>query len=234
MKKKRWFIGAALAAALLVGGLGIMYWRRPTVKTLITREVRQEYADADRFSVEIVDRTTREKGDLSVTSYDRYLVSEVDLNEQVDWTEDYQDALRDESTEAGGKTIAFKDAFGFSYAGMNGVELLERLLRKEGFSISGDRIQLNREKKEQTGQTFYEISGESPAEETLLEGIPKEDIRKRMHGICMRQDSQKRLVPDCFLAEVIFKKDGWTVTRSRYVQVTVEDPVGKEGMNEEN
>lgn len=53
-------------------------------------------------------------------------------------------------------------------------------------------------------------------------------------GICMGQDSKKGHVPDCFLAEVVFQKDGWTVTRSRYAQVTVEDPVGKEGMNEEN
>lgn len=235
MKKKRWFIGAALAAALLVGGFGIMFWRRPTVKTLITRDVLQDYANADRVSVEIVERTTREKGDISVTSYDRYLVSEIDLNEQVDWTEDYHEALLHENTEAGGKTIAFKDVFGFSYAGMDGEELLERLLRKEGFSISGDRIQMNREKKEQTGQTFYEISGESPAEDALLEGISKEDIRKRMHGICMGQDSKKGHVPDCFLAEVVFQKDGWTMTRSRYAQVTVEDPaVGKEGVNEEN
>lgn len=93
----------------------------------------KQFSSAKDLTVEKVERTIVEDGEGNAqTSYDTYLVSDVSLSKGMDKTDSYAKAMADgEFDEALIESVDFTEAFGTSYAGKDGEELLVDLLDRK-------------------------------------------------------------------------------------------------------
>ena len=201
---------------------------------IITEEMKKLYANADYVSVELVERTTVEdESGNSETEYDRYLMSDVNLKDGADWTEDYHDSLADGLfDETANRDASFDEVFGFSYAGLNGWELYEKLLEVNGFDGSLTKVTFDEDTNQLTGQRLYVMNEDCSVIDNLLSGEVYDQVQSSKVTYSMAEDSKGNLVPECFNAEVIYTYKNQKITKNLYVQVLI-NYWGEEDANEE-
>lgn len=202
-------------------------------KENITTEVKKRFADAAYVSVELVERTViEEENGASTTKYDRYVVSDVNLKDGTDWTEDYYEVLaEEESSEIEAKTISFEDGFGISYKDKTGWELYEELIKKYGFTGDLEDVSYDSDTNKITGQNIYLMNEECEVTKYLLSGEAYDELLDSKVTYQMVEDAKGIMVPDCFNASVTYRFEGWTITKTLYLQVLVND-WGEEAVNE--
>lgn len=193
---------------------------------IFSDDMKETYQVAKNITVELVERTTVETDTSSETVYDRYLVSDVDLMDGKDTTSDYHEALADPNNmDVQGDEILFQEAFGFSYKGMNAYEVYEKLLQGNGLSLSFKDASKDDERSSITGSSTYLIH-DSDVIKLMLSGETYEEITAQNVYMQVSKDE----LPEYFSAEVTYRYDNWTITKSLYLQVTIEDR--EEGANE--
>ena len=193
---------------------------------IFSDDMKETYQVAKNITVELVERTTVETDTSSETVYDRYLVSDVDLMDGKDTTSDYHEALADPNNmDVQGDEILFQEAFGFSYKGMNAYEVYEKLLQENGLSLSFKDASKDDERSSITGSSTYLIH-DSDVIKLMLSGETYEEITAQNVYMQVSKDE----LPEYFSAEVTYRYDNWTITKSLYLQVTIEDR--EEGANE--
>lgn len=190
---------------------------------VITDDIRLLYENADYVSVELVERTiVEDESGESTTKYDRYLVSDVNLKDGSDWTEDYHDSLEEGLfDENGNKTISFLEGFDFSYKGLNGWQLYEKLLSKNGFDGSLSDVTFDADVNKISGQNLYRVNEECSVVSKLLSGEVYDEIIDSKVTYSMDKDGKGNLVPDCFNAEVTYQYKNWRITKNLYIQVLI-------------
>ena len=188
----------------------------------------KQFSTAQDLTVEKVERTIVEDGEGNAqTSYDTYLVSDVSLSNGTDKTDSYAKAMADgKFDEALIESVDFMEAFGTSYAGKDGEELLVDLLTENGFSADFVGLTFDKDTYELTGQNTYLLKN-SAVLDKLLESDADEVIKKEAY-VQVMEDKEGNKIPEFFSAQVQYKKDGKTITKSVYLQVTVNDYSGRE------
>ncbi len=211
-----------------VGGVEhALYVTETEQSKIFTDDVVSAYKDAKRVNVELVERTTIEDGKNSETSYDTYVVSDVDLLKGTDNTADYHHELSESNElDIDGEDIPFKDAFGISYKGLNGYELYEKLLEEKGFAMKSLKASLDEDFYKQTGVKRYLVENEDPIKK-LLAGETYDEILNRKISVGMSENG----MPEYFNVEVTYRFEGWTITKSLYLGVSIED-IGKGDFDE--
>ena len=188
----------------------------------------KQFSSAKDLTVEKVERTIVEDGEGNAqTSYDTYLVSDVSLSNGTDKTDSYAKAMADgKFDEALIESVDFTEAFGISYAGKDGQELLQDLLCANGFSADFAGLTFDKDTYELTGQNTFFLKNCAVLEK-LLESEVDEVIKKEAY-VQVMEDKEGNKIPEFFSAQVQYKKDGKTITKSVYLQVTVNDYSGRE------
>lgn len=190
---------------------------------IITEDAMKEYENADRLVIELVERTTIEEEKGFETEYDRYIVSDVDFKAQTDNTQDYHDAILESDGEIGeGTKISFKEAFGTSYARLDGRTLYERLLKQCGFSTDYNEVTFDDATHELTGQNLYIYDNKCDVTDHLLEGEVCDEILESKVCYQLGDGSKTAKVPEYFSASVTFKVKDQVVTKSLYLSVVAE------------
>ena len=194
---------------------------------VITDDAWKEYEDADRLVVELVERTTIESEKGFETEYDRYIVSDVDLEAQTDDTRDYHDALMDSDGDIGeGTRVSFKDAFGIDYKGLDGKEVYQSLLNKCGFSSDLNDVLFDDSTHEMTGQNLYIYENKCDVIDYLLEGELYSELVDSKVCYQLEDKETETQLPEYFSASVSFKNGDQVVTKSLYVSVSIEKSDG--------
>lgn len=188
----------------------------------------KQFSTAHDLTVEKVERTIIEDGEGNAqTSYDTYLVSDVSLSNGTDKTDSYAKAMADgKFDEALIESVDFTEAFGISYAGKDGQELLQDLLCANGFSADFVGLTFDKDTYELTGQNTFFLKNCAVLEK-LLESEVDEVIKKEAY-VQVMEDKEGNKIPEFFSAQVQYQKGGKTITKSVYLQVTVNDYSGRE------
>lgn len=188
----------------------------------------KQFSTAQDLTVEKVERTIVEDGEGNAqTSYDTYLVSDVSLSNGTDKTDSYAKAMADgKFDEALIESVDFTEAFGTSYAGKDGEELLVDLLTENGFSTDFAGLTFDKDTYELTGQNTFLLENCAVLEK-LLESEVDEVIKKEAY-VQVMEDKEGNKIPEFFSAQVQYQKDGKIITKSVYLQVTVNDYSGRE------
>lgn len=149
------------------------------------------------------------------------------MPEGMDKTDSYAKAMADgEFDEALIESVDFMEAFGTSYAGKDGEELLVDLLTENGFSADFVGLTFDKDTYELTGQNTYLLKN-SAVLDKLLKSDADEVIKKEAY-VQVMEDKEGNKIPEFFSAQVQYQKGGKTITKSVYLQVTVNDYSSKE------
>lgn len=223
-----------LTVAVMVTGCGskIKTSEKPTAEHAILIEEKaveepvvstEQFSDAEDLTVEKVERTIIEDGTGNAeTSYDTYLVSDLSLSKGTDKTDNYAKAMADGGfDETLIESADFAEAFGTSYAGKNGQDLLNDLLLANGFNADFVGLTFDQDTYELTGQNTY-LLNDCDVLKQLLDADADEVLKSEAY-VQVMEDKDGNMIPEFFSAQVQYKKDGKTITKSFYLQVTVND-----------
>ena len=189
-------------------------------------DMKETYQATRNITVELVERTTIETDTSSETVYDRYLVSDVDLMDGKDTTSDYHEALADPNNmDVQGDEILFQEAFGFSYKGMDAYEVYEKLLQENGLSMDFKKAAFDDDRSSLTGCSTY-LTHDSDVIKLMLSGETYDEITAQNVYVQVSKDG----LPEYFSAEITYRYNDWRITKSLYLQLTIEDR--KEDANE--
>ena len=181
------------------------------------------FAEAEHITVSKVVRTIEERPDgETFTTYEEYLVSDIDLVVGNDFTEDYKEAMKGSEFD-GTKVIRgnFDEIFGFSYKGKDAWKIYEELL-KQNF-VSGDLsvATFDEATYEITKQRLFEFEADDSLWNYMLEGLVYDEIIEKHVTYQVMETKDGVLYPDCFVATVKYTDAGWMVTKSMFLQVIV-------------
>lgn len=186
---------------------------------LVLKEYEQYFSNAEFITVSKVVRTIKEKetGE-SYTSYDEYLVSDVDLVSQKDFTEDYSEAMEGKEFDSS-KVIrgTFDEILGFSYVGMNAWDIYSTLLATNGIEMDFEHAIFDNELYDITKQKTYRLFGENIVWKEVL----NVEILEQYVSFQEAMTKDGIAYPDCFTAVLRYKEGEWTVTKSLFLQVIV-------------
>lgn len=186
-------------------------------------EYEKYFADAEYITVSKVVRNIEEREDGEIiTTYEEYLVSDIDLVAGSDFSEDYKEAMK--GSEFDGALVkkgSFAEIFGFEYEGKNAWEIYEELLSLN--NVSGDLTVATFDEStyELTKQRLYGFEADEKLWEFLLNGLVYDEIINKQVTYQVMETNEGIMYPDCFLATVTYFKDECKVTRSMFLQVIV-------------
>ena len=181
------------------------------------------FSEAEYITVSKVVRTIEERPDgETFTTYEEYLVSDIDLTVGNDFTEDYKEAMKGSEFD-GTKVIRgnFDEIFGFSYKGKDAWKIYEELLNQN--FVSGDLSVATFDEKTYgiTKQRLFEFEAEDSLWNYMLEGLVYDEIIEKHVTYQVMETEEGVLYPDCFVATVKYSDAGWVVTKSMFLQVIV-------------
>lgn len=181
------------------------------------------FENASYITVEKVQQTCWQKADGSYeSSYDAYLVADLELKGQKEYTEDYTEAMAGtQFDDTKVKKVSFQDAFGFAYAGKNGWEIYQELLKGYNLQIDLEEASFDAETYELTTQKLFLLSDDEAVYNHLLDGEDYDEIIGKK--ICYQTgETEDGLVyPDCFTVSVQMKQGEDIVTKKLFLQTVV-------------
>lgn len=189
------------------------------------------FTKADYVTIEKVVRTTIDDGDgNSNTSYETYVVSDVNLKEEKDFTSEYTEALaEDEFADGKVKDIDFEKTYGFAYTDQTGLELLEKLLFANGIDGNLSSVTLDKEAEKTIGLKQYVLNEPCSITKQLLENEAYEYVLEEKVFYQTMEQKDGTVIPDYFSAVVQFTDGKQTVTKSVFLQVSINNWEVEEG-----
>lgn len=189
----------------------------------LSGDYERYFAGAEYITVSKVVRTIeeREDGETFIT-YEEYLVSDIDLVNGTDFTEDYTDAMKGSEFDASRvKRGSFGEIFEFSYENRNAWEIYEELLAIN--KVSGDLsvATFDEATYEITKQRLFEFKADESLWNYMLEGLVYDEIIEKQVTYQVMETEDGLAYPDCFVATVVYSDSGWKVTKSMFLQVIV-------------
>lgn len=192
-------------------------------ENVLTEESREYFKNARSLTIEKVERTVMEDDEGNVTtSYDTYYVSDVDCVNQSDQTEDYTKALAgEEFDETLIETVEFQKAFEVNYKNVDGWTVYENLLLKNGIDGDLEEITFDTETNQMTGQKLYVLEQPCSATDWMLQENHNDEVLGQKVFYQTMETSDGIVIPDYFSAVVQYKAGNQKITKSLYLQVTV-------------
>ena len=192
-------------------------------KKCLQKTFQESFGAADHITVEKVERTTTEDLDgNSKTEYAAYLVSDVNLKKESDHTEDYSASLKEEQMDDSlVKTVDFEEGFGFSYEGMDGRQVFEKLLETSGVDGDLNQAVYDKETYEMTKEKTYVLKNPCSVLEKMLQGTRYDELLENKVFYQTTETEDGKLVPDSITAVVQYRSGDETVTKSLFLQVSI-------------
>ena len=189
----------------------------------LASDYEKYYADAEYITVSKVVRTIEERPDGEIfTTYEEYLVGDIDITAGTDFTEDYTEAMKGSEFDATRvKTGSFGEIFGFVYENKNAWEIYEELLEQNKVSGDFSVATIDEATYEVTKQRLYEFEADERLWNYMLEGLVYDEIIEKHVTYQVMETEDGVLYPDCFVATVVYSDAGWKVTKSMFLQVIV-------------
>lgn len=177
--------------------------------------------DATNILVEKVVRTSIQDADGNYsTTYDSYVVSNVEVARGTDDTEDFTDAVSaKEYDDELIKQVSFSDGFGFSYQGLSAVGIYETLLDIEGFVINTNDVSLDENRTKLTGQNNYIVNDNSHIIEKLLPDYESKDVINTIAYYQTIKEGDTE-IPEFFVAVVEYREGDQVIEKSIYLQIS--------------
>lgn len=189
----------------------------------LKKEFEAYFTDANYITVEKVERTIIEDADgNSETIYDTYLVSDIDLNYGSDDTSDYSKLLSEEKQDDSlVENIDFEKAFGFSYKGKTGYEVLKMLLESNGIDGDMNQAEYDQNTNAATKQDIYKVMDACSILDQMISGVTYDEIIDSRVFYQVLEVSDGIIIPDYITAVVKYRKDDEIITKSLFLQVAV-------------
>ena len=189
----------------------------------LSDESREYFKDAEHLTIEKVERTVVEdEAGNSTTNYDSYYVSDVDLVNQTDQTQDYVKALSaEEFDETLIETTEFENAFQVDYRDTDGWELYQSIIQKNGIDGNLENVSFDEDTYKLTGQQLYEMKQPGSILDSMLSEVSYDELLKQKVFYQSIEVENGIYIPDYFSAVVQYTKDKQMITKSLYIQVTV-------------
>lgn len=190
----------------------------------ISEEAVEALQNADHITVEKVERVIRETAEGQyLTNYDTYLVAEFGVGGEAPIVCNYALAIAEEEfDDSKVGTMSFCDAFGFEYQKENAWDLYKKLL--ESIGIDGDiqNATFDVKRYETSGRELYILNEHCSVLDWLLSEEYDEVLEQ---SICYEMTTLKSDVdvPDNFLVTVKFRSGNEVVTKTLYLQVSVNE-----------
>lgn len=187
----------------------------------LASDYEKYFADAEYITVSKVVRTIEEKSDGEIyTTYEEYLVGDIDLTAGTDFTEDYTEAMKGSGFDATRvKKGSFGEIFGFVYENKNAWEIYEELLERNKLSGDFSVATIDEATYEVTKQRLYEFEADEQLWNYMLEGLGYDEIIEKHVTYQVMETEDGVLYPDCFVATVVYSDAGCKVTKSMFLQV---------------
>lgn len=191
-----------------------------TVKPF-TEESKKLFLEASNVTVEKVLRTTTEFADgSSEVEYQEYFVSDVDLKNKKDNTEDFAKAVSGaEFDDTLIEHVTFEEAFGFLYEDINGLDIYEDILKGNGIESDLNDGVFDEATYKMTGQKVYEFQNECITQMLLKDVSYDKLLDSKVFFEMVEEEGVE--YPGYFSAVVQYESKGMTITKSLYVAVTV-------------
>lgn len=179
---------------------------------------------ADHITIEKVERVIRENNEGAyITNYDTYLVAEFGVGGNAPIVCDYALAIADEGFDDSKiGTMSFVDAFGFEYRQEDVWELYQKLLTANGIDADIQNATFDAKSYETTGREIYVLNEDCSIIDLMLSEEYDEILEQRVHYEMTTLKSDVD-VPDSFLATVKFRCGNEVVTKTLYLQVSVNE-----------
>lgn len=206
----------------------------PEKEYSLSKEYGKPFEEASWITVEKVDRTTVEDKDGgSKTTYHTYVVSDVDLKNQKDDTEDYVRALASEEMDDSlVRRVNFDECFGFSYRDLNGYEVLEKLMDENGFDGSLYDTEYDENTYDMTKQNLYVLKNDCSVIKQMLDGVEHDELIESKVSYQTIKTDDGVVIPDCITAVVKYRIGEDTYTRNIFLQVSINNWEEMEGAND--
>lgn len=185
------------------------------------------FEEASNVTVEKVIRSQTQLEDGSVnTSYDTYLLSDIDLKNDVDQTVDYSNASVGDGFEIDeAVSTDFISSFGFDYAQMDGAAIYKKILETEGINGDLQKVTFDQETYEMTGQEIYVLDEKCSVIDKMI--TDADEVISSKVSYQVKKDST---MPDYFSVVVEYKKGEQRIIKNLFLQVTINE--GMEDVNE--
>lgn len=191
----------------------------------LTKDYQEVFEDADFITVEKAERTTVEDTDgNSTTTYQTYVVSDLNLKEQKEKTEDYMLALASkEIDDSFARKVSFEDRFGFSFKKRNGYEIWKKLLVQNGFDGNLYKTDFDEESYDLTKQHLFWLKDNCSVTKRMLENVSYEEVLDEKVSLRTIQTEDEIVIPDCLMATIQYRMGEERYTKTMFLQVSIND-----------
>lgn len=191
----------------------------------LTKDYQELFEDADFMTVEKVERTTVEDTEgNSTTIYQTYVVSDLNLKEQKEKTEDYMLALASkEIDDSFARKVSFEDSFGFSFKKRNGYEIWKKLLELNGFDGNLYKTNYDEETYELTKQHLFWLKDNCSVTKRMLENVSYEEVLDEKVSLRTIKTEDEIVIPDCLMATIQYRMGEERYTKTMFLQVSIND-----------
>lgn len=186
--------------------------------------LKETFESANHITIEKMIRTTTEDEEAEYhTAFEEYVISDIDLKEQTDSSEDFSNAFDGEMLDEEKAEIkAFNDIFGFDYKNMNAWEIQEKFYESCGIEIHFKNATLEEgEGEDSQYQTF--ILSEDVISKDLLDQIDCDEILDKKVTCSCRNTEDGVMIPEYYLVNIRYTKDDLIHTKTLYLQVGIND-----------
>lgn len=190
----------------------------------ISNEAIKALTEADYITIEKVERVIRENNEGEyLTNYDTYLVAEFGVGGDTPIVCDYALAIAEEEfDDKKVGTMSFNDAFDFEYQKENAWELYQKLLKANGIDADIQNATFDAKSYETTGREIYVLNENCSIVEWMLAEEYDEILEQRVHYEMTTLKSDVD-VPENFLVTVKFRSGNETVTKTLFLQISVNE-----------
>lgn len=191
----------------------------------LTKDYQEVFEDADFITVEKAERTTVEDTDgNSTTTYQTYVVSDLNLKEQKEKTEDYMLALASkEIDDSFARKVSFEDSFGFSFKKRNGYEIWKKLLELNGFDGNLYKTDFDEESYDLTKQHLFWLKDNCSVTKRMLANVSYEEVLDEKVSLRTIQTEDEIVIPDCLMATIQYRMGEERYTKTMFLQVSIND-----------
>lgn len=190
---------------------------------VMDEKVMDYFKEAEYVTVEKVERTCIDYEDGNFdTNYDTYLVSDLDLKQGIENTQEYSASLASaEMDDSKIENTSFLEQFGFEFETKKAWDIFADIIGSNGIDQSLSEVDFDKDTYELTKQKLYVLRGKCKILDEMLEGVEEEDVTEAKVYYQTVESAEGVEVPEGITAYVQYKKGTSYVTKTMYIELIV-------------
>lgn len=191
---------------------------------ILTDDAVTYLQDFDSLSVRLVEMSSiaGEEGKVNST-YDRYIMSDVDLTSGEELSEDYSNALeKDSVNDSMVKLTTFEEVFGFDFRDCRDVyEVYRKAIDAYGIDADLGEAEYDEELFQALGQKSYVLKNHVPLETKIMQGILYDELMESYCTYQVWEPCEGMMIPESFSVIVRYEKDHVIYTKTAYLELEI-------------